>query len=71
VSSLFGVAKIPSDNQIRTLLDPITPAHFHTDFAWVRKELERSGRLAAFEDLIAFCATSWLFDALSSMTWRL
>jgi hypothetical protein len=48
VASLFGVEKIPSDNQIRNLLDPVTPVHFHADFTWVHQELERQGRLAAF-----------------------
>ena len=27
--TLFQVDQIPSDNQIRNLLDPIAPAHFH------------------------------------------
>ena len=50
VATLFGVAKIPSDNQIRNLLDPIRPNHFHADFEWVHDELAQSGRLAAFAD---------------------
>ena len=50
VATLFGVSKIPSDNQIRNLLDPVTPDHFHTDFEWIHEELEQSGRLAAFQD---------------------
>ena len=59
VVSLFGVKKIPSDNQIRTLLDRITPDHFQADFAWVHQELEQNGRLVAFQDyqstyLVAF-----------------
>jgi len=59
VASLFGVKKIPSDNQIRNLLDPVSPAYFHRDFDWVHQELEKNGRLAAFQDykstyLIAF-----------------
>lgn len=49
VATLFGVENIPSDNQIRNLLDPITPDHFHADFAWVIEELERSGQLASFQ----------------------
>ena len=54
VATLFGVEQIPSDNQIRNLLDPITPDHFHADFAWVMEELERSGQLASFQ---AFAST--------------
>ncbi len=57
--TLFGVSKIPSDNQIRNLLDPVSPDHFHQDFAWIHRELGQSGCLAAFQDyqstyLIAF-----------------
>lgn len=48
--TLFGLEKIPTDNQIRNLLDPITPDHFHDDFEWVIDELERSGHLEAFRD---------------------
>ena len=59
VSNLFAVEKIPSDNQIRKLLDPITPAHFQADFAWIHQELGHRGQLQAFADyqgtyLIAF-----------------
>jgi hypothetical protein len=48
--TLFGVSQIPSDNQIRNLLDPVSPDHFHKDFVWMHGELQRSGCLAAFED---------------------
>lgn len=48
--TLFGVSKIPSDNQIRNLLDPVTPDHFHGDFFWVHEELRQSDCLAAFQD---------------------
>lgn len=50
VGTLFKVEKIPSDNQIRNLLDPITPDHFHDDYNWVKQEIEQSGRLVAFQD---------------------
>jgi len=49
VATLFGVEKIPSDVQIRNLLDPLAPDHFHPDFDWVIDELEQSGRLASFQ----------------------
>lgn len=48
--TLFGVSKIPSDNQIRNLLDPVTPDHFHRDFSWIHGELKQSGCLTAFQD---------------------
>ncbi len=43
VVTLFGVVKIPSDVQIRNLLDPVSPDHFQSDFDWVIDELEQSG----------------------------
>ena len=49
-TTLFEVKRIPSDNQIRNLLDPITPNHFHADFAWVIEHLAQSECLAAFQD---------------------
>src|SRR3954452_17945375 len=49
--TLFGLDKIPSDNHIRALLDPVSPDHFHPVFAEVVAELERSGGLAAFRQL--------------------
>jgi len=52
VVTLFGVEKIPSDNQIRNLLDPITPDHFHADFAWIIEELDHSGHLASFREYV-------------------
>lgn len=48
--TLFGVSKIPSDNQIRNLLDPVTPDHFHGDFSWIHGELKQSGCLVNFQD---------------------
>jgi len=50
VSSLFEVQKIPSDNQIRNLLDPIKPDHFHADFKWMHQKLAENGCLASFLD---------------------
>lgn len=49
-TTLFEVKRIPSDNQIRNLLDPIAPNHFHADFAWVIEHLAQSECLAAFQD---------------------
>jgi hypothetical protein len=49
--TLFGLDKIPSDNHIRALLDPVSPDHFHPVFAEVVAELEGSGGLEAFRQL--------------------
>lgn len=49
VATLFGAEKIPSDVQIRNLLDPISPDQFHADFDWVIDELDQSGHLTSFQ----------------------
>jgi hypothetical protein len=46
--SLFGVAEIPSDNQIRNLLDPIDPACLGELFWWTLAQLQAGGQLADF-----------------------
>lgn len=48
--SLFKIEKIPSDNQIRNLLDPIAPQHFQAEFEWVHQSLQQAGALAGFRD---------------------
>jgi hypothetical protein len=40
-ASLFGITKIPSDNHIRDLLDPATPALLHPVFAETVEQLRR------------------------------
>ena len=42
-SSLFQVDSIPSDNQVRNLLDPIAPSHLRPLFELVYKNLLTSG----------------------------
>jgi hypothetical protein len=46
--TLFGLDKIPSDNHVRALLDPVRPDRFHPVFAEALAELERSDGLAGF-----------------------
>ncbi len=43
--SLFGVHEIPSDNQIRNLLDPLPPSQLGEVYWSVYEELEQSGLL--------------------------
>ncbi len=43
--SLFGVEKIPSDNQIRNLLDPIGPEHLYAPFWEIYAQLKARGTL--------------------------
>jgi hypothetical protein len=46
--TLFGLDRVPSDNHIRVLLDPVSPDHFHPVFAEMVAELEGSSGLEAF-----------------------
>jgi hypothetical protein len=48
VQTLFQVARLPSDNQLRNLLDGVAPSHFQAAYAWVHAELERTGQRQAF-----------------------
>lgn len=48
VSSLFGAERIPSDHQIRNLLDPQEPELLYGVFAKGLQALAASGQLAAF-----------------------
>ncbi len=45
VRSLFGVAKIPSDAQIRNLLDPLLPEAIGSSFWGIVEKVEAAGRL--------------------------
>src|SRR5580765_5860076 len=40
--TLFAMDRIPCDNQIRAMLDPVEPEQFHPAFAAVLAELEQS-----------------------------
>jgi hypothetical protein len=46
--TLLGVAQIPCDNQVRTLLDPIAPSHLDAVFLEVFASLEQPRMLANF-----------------------
>jgi hypothetical protein len=39
ITSLFGVAQVPSDPQIRNLLDLLEPAHLYETFWWMWKQV--------------------------------
>ncbi len=49
--SLFRIRKVPCDNQIRNLLDPIAPHNLYPVFGRVFNELEAAGELKAFRSL--------------------
>ncbi len=46
--SLFGIEQIPSDNQIRNLLDPLEPRLFYPVFSSTFEHLEKAGHLKAY-----------------------
>lgn len=50
-TSLFGVHEIPSDNQIRNVLDPVPPDTLFPLIAHIGDELYRQGRLDAFRSI--------------------
>jgi hypothetical protein len=47
-SSLFGMEKVPTDPQIRNLLDPIDPSHLREPFWTIYAGLEADGYLDAY-----------------------
>lgn len=49
--TLFGMSKIPGDSQVRVMLDPVSPDHFHPVFAGALEHLRQSGGLSAFTRL--------------------
>ena len=44
-NTLYGLKRIPSDNHIRRLLDPVPPEHFDEAFIKFASRLDRSGAL--------------------------
>jgi hypothetical protein len=46
--SLFGVHKIPTDNHIRDLLDPIKPKEMFPVFETILETIEQKGKLQGF-----------------------
>lgn len=46
--SLFGVHQLPSDNQIRALLDPVKPEQVFPSFEEILQVLEQQGQLQGF-----------------------
>ena len=59
LQTLFEVEQVPSDNQIRSLLDPLSPTEFAPQYEWIWKQLSRLGGLKVYQTslgtrLIAF-----------------
>lgn len=49
LQTLFQVENVPSDNQIRNLLDPINPLEFASQFEWVWTKLAELGGLQLYQ----------------------
>ena len=49
--TLFGIARIPSDNHIRDMLNPVAPDHLFPAFGKAVPGLERFCGIAAFRRL--------------------
>jgi len=49
--SLFGVETIPSDGQMRNLLDPAAPSYLRAPFWEIYEHLQASGHLEAYESV--------------------
>jgi hypothetical protein len=47
--TLFEVQAVPSDNQIRNLLDPLQPQEFAPQYEWIWQQLARLGGLKPYE----------------------
>jgi len=47
--SLFGVEKIPSDPQIRNLLDPVDPSYLRASFWEIYEQLQAGGHLEGYK----------------------
>lgn len=48
VTSLFGAEQIPSDQQIRNLLDPVAPVHLRDPFWWIWEQVRTTPAAATF-----------------------
>ncbi len=49
--TLFGITQIPSDNQVRNLLDPVPPSAVFPVFSAVLEALQREGHLQAYRSI--------------------
>jgi hypothetical protein len=63
--TLFKMEKIPSDQQIRNLLDPVSPAQIHSDTWWVLEQLAASGHLENYR-----CFRGTFVIALDGVTYH-
>jgi hypothetical protein len=68
---LFGITQIPCDNQIRTLLDPVPPAHLFPIFATITQALTTAGivdTLRAVNDTVLIAVDGTQYFASQRIT---
>jgi len=53
---LFNINDIPSDTQLRDILDPVNPKNFEKAYSAVHGALQQSGKLQEFKFLGYYCA---------------
>lgn len=69
--TLFGMGRIPSDNHVRDMLDPVAPEHFHPLFPHALEALEAGGGLIDWGGGdILYYASRYLEGALGSDRYR-
>ena len=51
IFSLFLVGHVPSDNQIRNLLDPVSPQQMAGEYEWIYGALKDGGQIEAMRDV--------------------
>ena len=52
LQNLFQVENVPSDNQIRNLLDPLKPDQFAPQFEWIWQTLKSFGALTQYTNAL-------------------
>ena len=63
--TLFGIQQIPSDNQIRNLLDPVPPAALLPVFGTVVEALHRGGHLDAYRWIGGVAGPGYFAESLA------
>jgi hypothetical protein len=49
--SVFQIEKIPCDEHIRQMIDPVTPSHFYPEFHAIFQQMDAQGQLQAYRVL--------------------
>jgi hypothetical protein len=63
--TLFGMKKIPTDNYIRLMLDPVSPEALQPCFDQVIEKVRQGGGLKAFQRLGYGCWWRWIEPSIS------